>query len=604
MLRAIPAQWFELLVPRAMLARAVETLAETGVVELDPEPGEGEPLDLDRVQSDLEGFRELSRRYAGHLPEPDCRCAEGDRTLEAELRRGLGVLRRWSERADPLVRRLETLARDAGELERLAELIDNLRGEDVDFGELVAERPEIAAAVFVLAPESETPRAARPVLYRRIDSPGHTYLLTLGRRDTIRDLAEDLGGRRGRVMTLPAWLEGGPDTALNLTRERLDSLRSARAETVGELAELNESLGIARALGDLVRVQWMVEHLEGTEVGGYFARVTGWTSDRHDGDTLRQALAAAGIPGVLNLTEAPPDRIPPTLTRNPFWARPFEIFARLLGTPGRGEAEPSALVAIIAPMLFGYMFGDVGQGLVLIAAGFWLRRRWPEFGMLISGGLFSVLFGFVFGSVFAIEGLIAPLWTSPMEDPIPVMVAPLFGGAALILLGMLLNGLEHHWQGRMLAWLADEAGLVVFYASAVLAVFQPWMLAIAVLGLVWQGVGGAWTHRHHRGAALARGIASLPERLMQLVVNTLSFVRVGAFALAHSGLGQVTTGLAEAADHPAVAALVLVAGNLLILVIEGIVVAVQTTRLVLFEFFIRFLRTAGRPFQPLTPPAA
>lgn len=603
MLRAIPAQWFELLVPRPMLARAVETLAETRLVELDPAGDQGTPIRLDEIHGDMDRFHELRRRYAGHWPPPDCRRAQRDRMLEGVVRQAMKRLRRWVREAEPLIRDSEALARDAVELERLRDLLDHLQGEDLDFGELAAERPELAAAVFILAPESETPQAVRPMLYRRVDTPGHTYLITLGKPEALRELAESLGGRQARVLALPSWLKGGPASSLDLADAKLARLRSDLDSVLGRLQELNESLDMARVLGELVRVEWMVEHLEGTSVGGYFAQVTGWTCDSRDGETLRQALAAAGIPAVLHLPEAPADKVPPTITRNPFWARPFEIFGRLLGTPGRGEAEPSALVAVIAPMLFGYMFGDVGQGMVLIAAGLWLRRRWPEFGMLISGGLFSVLFGFVFGSVFAVEGLLPALWTSPMEAPIPVMVAPLFGGAGLILLGMLLNGVAHHWQGRTREWLADEAGLVVFYAAAVAAVFQPWTLAIAALGLVWQGVGGAWTHRRHRGTALARGIASLPERLMQLAVNTLSFVRVGAFALAHAGLGQATTSLAEAADNPVVAGLVLVAGNLLILVIEGIVVAVQTTRLVLFEFFIRFLRTAGRPFQPLTPPA-
>lgn len=603
MLRAVPAQWFELLVPRQMLARAVEALAETGMVELDPGGQQGEPIDFERLRTDLGNFRDMRRRYGGHWPEPECRHDRRDRKLESVLAEEMATLGDWAERAEPVIRRAEEQSRNAAELERLAELLERLEGEDIDFGELVAERENLVAAVFVLSPETETPREARKILYRRVDTPRHTYILTLGRRENIREVAESLGGRRGRVLALPSWLEGGPDEAREQAVRRLETLRSERRETLEELRALNESQDLAHVLGELVRVEWMVEHLEGINVGGYFAQVTGWTSDTHDGETLRQALAVAGIPTVLEVTEPPEDKIPPTLTRNPFWARPFEVFGRLLGTPGRGEAEPSVLVAVIAPLLFGYMFGDVGQGLVLVAAGLWLRRYGPEFGMLITGGLFSVLFGFVFGGLFAVEGIIPALWTSPIEDPIPVMVAPLFGGAALILLGMLLNGLEHYWQGRTLEWLADEAGLLVMYAAAVGAVFQPWLLAVAALGLAWQGVGGAWTHRRHRGAALARGIASLPERLMQLAVNTLSFVRVGAFALAHSGLGQATTSLAEAADNPLVAGLVLVAGNALILVIEGIVVAVQTTRLVLFEFFIRFLRTAGRPFRPMTPPA-
>src|SRR5208283_2574891 len=91
-------------------------------------------------------------------------------------------------------------------------------------------------------------------------------------------------------------------------------------------------------------------------------------------------------------------------------------------------------------------------------------------------------------------------------------------------------------------------------------------------------------------------------------INTVSFVRVGAFALAHAGLGFAVAGLAAslgaATNLRAASWLMLAAGNLLIIAIEGLVVGIQTTRLVLFEFFIRFLRGSGRAFRPLPLPIA
>jgi V/A-type H+-transporting ATPase subunit I len=87
-----------------------------------------------------------------------------------------------------------------------------------------------------------------------------------------------------------------------------------------------------------------------------------------------------------------------------------------------------------------------------------------------------------------------------------------------------------------------------------------------------------------------------------VLINTLSFARVGAFALAHAGLASAVVALAEAAGHGIGFALILVLGNLLIVAIEGLIVSIQTTRLVLFEFFTRFFTPEGRPFRPLAPP--
>ncbi len=105
-----------------------------------------------------------------------------------------------------------------------------------------------------------------------------------------------------------------------------------------------------------------------------------------------------------------------------------------------------------------------------------------------------------------------------------------------------------------------------------------------------------------RLAALLPAVAELVERLLQILINTLSFARVGAFALAHAGLSSAIVALMAAGDNPVAQTLVLVAGNVVVLVLEVMVVSIQTTRLVLFEFFTRFLAAEGRIFRPLAAP--
>jgi V/A-type H+-transporting ATPase subunit I len=79
-------------------------------------------------------------------------------------------------------------------------------------------------------------------------------------------------------------------------------------------------------------------------------------------------------------------------------------------------------------------------------------------------------------------------------------------------------------------------------------------------------------------------------------------VRVGAFALAHAGLSGAVVALAEATTSATGHAVVMVVGNIVAIAIEATIVSVQTTRLVLFEFFTRFFVSKGREFRPLTPP--
>jgi V/A-type H+-transporting ATPase subunit I len=105
-----------------------------------------------------------------------------------------------------------------------------------------------------------------------------------------------------------------------------------------------------------------------------------------------------------------------------------------------------------------------------------------------------------------------------------------------------------------------------------------------------------------RLSVLGKAAGEYIETVLQLLVNTISFVRVGAFALAHAGLSAAVVGMVDAVQSTTGKAAVFVLGNALVIGLEGLVVGVQTTRLVLFEFFIRFLRSSGRRFVPLPSP--
>jgi V/A-type H+-transporting ATPase subunit I len=312
----------------------------------------------------------------------------------------------------------------------------------------------------------------------------------------------------------------------------------------------------------------------------------------------------AGINAIIGFPPAPPDIAPPMVMRNPWWAQPFELFARLLGTPAADEADPSRLLAILAPLLFGYMFGDVGHGLVLLVAGVLLQARWPVTRILIASGLAAVLFGFVFGSVFGREDLLPALWLHPIENPLPVLLVPLGGGIVVLLLGLLLNAMEFWWRGRIVQWLQIEAAVIVLYLSLLASILVPQYLVISALAIAWYLAGHLLQSSHEAMTTLLKAGGALLESIFQLLVNTISFVRVGAFALAHGGLSLAFVTLAGATESMVGSLLILLIGNLVVIMLEGLVVTIQTTRLILFEFFIRFLQCTGRMFRPLAAPAS
>jgi len=302
----------------------------------------------------------------------------------------------------------------------------------------------------------------------------------------------------------------------------------------------------------------------------------------------------------LHFAAPPKDATAPLLLVNPWWAKPFEIFSRALGMPASYEADPTMLLAVTVPLMFGYMFGDLGQGLVLATGAFLLRKRFPIARLFVAGGLMAALFGIAFGSVFSIEHLLHPLWLSPLEQPLVVLGVPLVFGAGLLVLGQLFNAIEAYWRGRFRHWLAVDAGQLVAYLGILAGIFSPLGFAIAGAAFLLACAGGALVDK--RVDAFFTTMGELVERTIQLLVNTLSFARVGAFALAHAGLSAAVVALMESSENAALRALVLVLGNVVILALETLVVAIQTTRLVLFEFFTKFLVAEGRPFRPLPVP--
>lgn len=381
-----------------------------------------------------------------------------------------------------------------------------------------------------------------------------------------------------------AWFE--IIAAVDDVREVLDMLATAGCAEVEPMATLTPAAVAEPAGGSM------------PNSANIYARITGWTSDA---ETLAVCLERSRTRAVVHFPQAPEALQPPLILRNPGWIQPFEIFARLVGMPGRFGADPSGLLVFVAPLLFGYMFGDVLQGLALIVIGLALQWRWPMLRLLVAGGIAATAFGFVFGAAGGIHGAVPALWVDPLDEPLPVLLVPIAFGGALLTLGLALTGLEAYWRGRLADWLRRDAGFLVLYVGLLLALLHPSGQALMAMGLGIHLLGGLW--RERRIGTVFASFGELLEKLAQISINTLSFVRVGAFAMAHAGLSSALVSMAAAVDSSAAYVLFLLAGNALIIVIEVLVASVQTTRLVLFEFFTRFFDTTGREFRPLPPPS-
>ena len=309
--------------------------------------------------------------------------------------------------------------------------------------------------------------------------------------------------------------------------------------------------------------------------------------------------------------------IPPTKLKNNRLFKPFETLIRMYGLPNYTEHDPTSFVAITAFLIFGFMFGDVGQGLVIFLIGLILSRKKIPLGPIFeAGGVASIIFGFLYGSVFGSEEILKPIFISPMENIQTMLIYGIAIGVILIILSMTLNirnGIKNKNKKKIFFDTNGIAGLI-FYASivgtAVYYLIKGKMivsfgilcivLIIPLLAIMFKDALSEkiFKQKAEEKTSMVEKIFEVVEILLSFASNTISFVRVAAFAINHVGLCMAVYILSEMFSG-AGSIVVKIIGNIIVIVLEGLIVAIQVLRLEYYELFSRFYTGDGKEYKPL-----
>ncbi|GHV40826.1 V-type ATP synthase subunit I [Clostridia bacterium] len=399
------------------------------------------------------------------------------------------------------------------------------------------------------------------------------------------------------------------------------------AKSLMDEADLNEEVKIVKS--DIIAAHEKLKRLSRCyDVRRYaaladdeFYIVIGWMP-KGEADRLERDIAddAAAI-FVKNEVGAQTPANPPTRMKNNFFVRPFEMFVKNYGLPAYNEIDPTAFVAVTYTILFGMMFGDVGQGLSisLIGLALW-RLKGITLGKIMSiVGLSSAFFGLVYGSVFGFE--FHGLWLNPAESANvnTILMLAVAAGVLVIVLSMSFNFVNKYRQRKIKGLVFDVNGFAgtIFYISvlavAVLALLNGimaawWVIAVFIiipgillalrepLTKLLEGENNAIPKKV--GMFVFESVIEIFEVCLSFFSNTVSFVRVGAFALSHASMMGVVMMLAGAEAGGTINPLVVIFGNLLVMALEGFVVGIQVLRLEFYEVFSRFYSGTGRVFTP------
>ena len=652
MFRPVPMIHMRVQVPNADATRAARSIADEGLLHLvdiahGRVAGDAAPPGTREL---LAAFRDLSRRLrqvASRLsvaaPEPVGRLESASAAdLAAERDRVEAVLNPIEHAADAAWHRHaeagETVARTKtllAQARRLASVhLDAARLAGLAFTTVrlgLAEEADLEGLAALLQP---APFAIVP-----LDEAGPPVLAAVCVPTSGQARLDDA------LRVVPFETVPLPDAATGWDPEVLGKrLEAAEGEARGAAADL-ESLRAAH--GDtvaslLARADTAVLLLQAQTLfatSGRFTVISGWIPEESAERMRRLLERATGGRAVVDL-EAP-EHLPevasgllkvPILHRNPLLLRPFQRLVRLYGTPSYQELEPTAFFGFTFLVMFGLMFGDVGHGAIIFSAGFLLFRYFPRFLdygiLLMEAAAASIVFGFLYGSFFGIEGLLPVIWMEPLRNLNAFMFIAVGFGVVLVSGGLILGvinawrrgerataifgphgllGATLYWVGLLLVVRAMMPGTIILPPWALVALLSVPVALLILRPLLVRRLDGDRRRPGKVGGPLwlkaLEGSVEIVDTLFGFLANTVSFVRIAAFAAVHAGifiaLFAVADTLANVPFSGVLKIVVLIIGNAVVIFLEGLTVSVQVLRLEYYEFFSKFFHGGGEAYRPL-----
>jgi Archaeal/vacuolar-type H+-ATPase subunit I len=430
-------------------------------------------------------------------------------------------------------------------------------------------------------------------------------------------------------------LTGSPESGVETLRQK----RDAETERLKRIDEQFEALWKKEKTMCRKVYSWLTEQSVYFGIRRYAARyndnfiLTGWIPANQENRFKKELDKVDSLNYTFEGAEEELIHSPPVELKNKKIFRPFEFFVDMYGLPCYDEVDPTPFVAITYFLLFGIMFGDLGQGLCVSLIGWymWKKKQMKLGRILIPCGFSSAVFGLVFGSVFGFENALDPVYRALgfAEKPVEVMkpattntiIYSAVGiGVVLVMLAILINiysSLKRKHYENALFGPNGVAGFI-FYTSLVFGfggqMLFGWqivtpsyvvcfiILPIAVM-FFREVLGGLVERRpdwkpEKWGDFIMQNFFEVFEFLLSFATNTMSFLRVGAFVLVHAGMMLVVFTLAEMSGGIGYA-LVVIIGNVFVMALEGLLVGIQVLRLEFYEMFSRFFDGGGRPFNPV-----
>ncbi|MCD6121181.1 MAG: hypothetical protein J7K04_05040 [Spirochaetales bacterium] len=581
---------------------------------------------FDKLYSELMNFLKMT----GYNPE--FREADVDIRVEVDTEKLLSQIRQLNEKLNNTFEMRNNLKRELENKEKVIPYLDILSDLDINLGDIT--NFEMVRLLFGRVPE----RNFEPLIYSSVNVP--VLILEVNRDEdnvwvfaftTPYFLNEAYKILHSAYFTEDSIPEGYSGTPLEIkekleARIKLDELQLKEADlevqkilfsNVDFINSIYTSVLARKRVFDLTRYG-------GLSGGGSIYFLDGWMTDEKAKDLEKDVdsdTVLISTPGD-KLSEDIKKNIPVRLKNSNWFFKPFETITEMYGTPGYNEIDPSPFVAVLFTVMFGFMLGDIGHGLILALIGLFIRKTSKKFGSVIMyAGFSAVFFGFMYGSVFGFEWLPA-IFLRPVLKIQELMIIAICFGIGIVSLGLILNIIngfkQRNWEKAVFG--GEGIAGALFYLTSVFSVSYylvtrkipvPPALLIAALGISLvsiflaeplSGLLDGKGLKFPEGFVLV-SFVGLFNLLIEYFSNAISFVRLAAFALTHGALFSafwiMTLMVLPTPGGGLWAAIIFLIGQLILVGLEGLVVFIQDLRLTYYEYFTKFFEGSGHPFKPL-----
>lgn len=504
------------------------------------------------------------------------------------------------------------------ELDQLEKSLEDFTDLNVDLSQLQGEHEHLDMRIGSIPAENMARLSAVLAL------SNHLILNIAGDSDTRRIL---IAGRREDAPILNSVLQVAAFKPVNIPDTFNDNPSAVRADLQARRQELEQRCKYLHGKlanwqdsnrRQILHARQMLEAAEpyinvrgAARCRGVLSALQGWMPASRVAEVEKKLHESLSLPFLLESREPHIDELHlvPVPVQKRGLLQPFAMLVEQYGVPRFGELDPTILFAVTFAGMFGMMFGDIGHGAMILLAGLLLHKKLKTYTYLfVLAGASAMLFGWLYGSIFGVEHWLHPLWIAPMSDPLYMLTVAFAWGVVFLTVGSIIAISNRLFSGdqvgalfgpggmfSLILYLATLGGLVNMVQGGGFPLVATIMISITLIllvGYLWQSSDASY------GERILTTLIETFEIINSYISSSLSFLRIAAFSLNHVALSLAVFTLANSMDTVG-HWITLILGNLFVIVLEGIIVAIQTLRLEYYEGFSRYYYGDGTPFRPL-----